>query len=448
MPGETFGSILGAIYRRRLTVVLVTAGAIGAGVFYMRQVGPDFMVDATVMVPGDPPTVSLSSESQNVPTGPYLPDLSDDLRLGAMGIFGSGAVHDRMLLKHPELDPRALRRNLRGNIDGQGNVEVIAYAPDAERAAAWVNDFADCFQDEMQAVAEASMRSTLETFRAEEPVALARLREIHQSLVGYLGSVGSVDLDADLARLFEERRVLEDQLLGLELARARGDAERPVIERTLAGRPEFVLNRVTYRRNPAYEQAVARTREISTQIALARLQFREQHPELLRLQTELEVVRRDAVELLEQQMVLDARTEAPDELTLRLTARLADLDIAAAGFDTQREVLERRRTELDGQLVVMPAYQSEVALRDAEIASVRAHWERLAQRRAELEFHLRNGLRFTIMTPAMRAKPEDAREVPAPAALFIFCTVTGLCGGLLLAIGAELLARLRAARPF
>ncbi len=448
MPGETFGSILGAIYRRRLTVVLVLAGSLGGGILYLKQVGPDFLSKAMVMLPQQPPTVSLTSEGANVPDGPFLPDMSDELRIGAMGVLSSGAVHDRMLAKHPELDLRAMRKNLRGNVDRYGNIEIQSYAPDEERAAAFANDFADCFQEEMQAVTEGSMRRSLETFRAEEPGAMARYRELHQGLVEYLGRIGSVDVNDELQRLLEDRRRLEDHLLALDLERVKSEAERPVIEQALAERPDFQLTRVTYSRNPAYEQALARTRELSTQLALALIEFKELHPEIVRLRKELEIVRQDAVNLLAEQMVLQSQAETQDDLGMRLTARLADLDIAAASIDSQRAVLEGNNGELDRRLAEIPSYLSAIALREAEMANARTIWERISQRRAELEFHLRNGVHFTIMTPGMRARPETAKEVPTSAGLMVFCFIAGLSGGLMLAVVQELLSRMRASRPY
>jgi hypothetical protein len=448
MPGETFGSILGAIYRRRITVLLVLAGALGGGIIYLQKVGADYLARALVMLPQRPPTLSLSSEGANVPDGPLLPALSDELNIGAMGMLSGGAVHERMLAKHPELDLRAMRKNLRGNLDRYGNLEILSYAPDGERAAVYANDFADCFQQEMQAVTEGSMRHSLETFRAEEPGAMALYRDLHQGLVQYLGSIGSVDVNDEMQRLLEDRRRLEDQLLALDLERVKSEAERPVIEQALAERPDFQLTRVTYSRNPAYEQAMSKTRELSTQLALALIEFRESHPEIVRLRKELEIVRQDAVNLLTEQMVLQSQAETQDDLGMRLTTRLADLDIAAASRDSQRTVLEANNAELDRRLAEIPSYLSEIALRQAEMANARMIWERISQRRAELEFHLRNGVHFTIMTPGMRAKPEAAKEVPTTAGLMLFCIIAGLSGGLMLAVVQELLARMRASRPY
>lgn len=448
MPGESFGSILGAIYRRRLTVVLVVVGAFAGGVFFQRKVGPDYLSRATIMIPASPPTLSLSSESANVPQGPYLPDLSDDLKVGAMGVLTSGAVHERMAAKHPDLSPRAFRKNLRGNIDRFGNVEVMSFAPDAERAARFANDFADCFQDEMQSIVEATMRRSLEAFRAEEPLALARYRALHQGLVDYLAQVKSVDLDQELKELLEERRRLEAQLLDLELARVRSEAERPVLERSIEARPEFLESKITYARNPAYAKALEETRDLAAELALARFRFKEGHAELLRLQAELDLVRANAVELLKEEMVLQSRAESLDELGQRLVSRITDLDIVAASYETQHAILLQRRTALDDRLAVIPSYLSELALRGAEMVIARNTWEKISQRGAELDFHLRNGVRFTIMSPAMRARPDNAKQVPTTGGLYVFCLIAGLSGGLLVAVIAEMLARMRASRPF
>ena len=48
----------------------------------------------------------------------------------------------------------------------------------------------------------------------------------------------------------------------------------------------------------------------------------------------------------------------------------------------------------------------------------------------------------------MRARPEAAKEVPTTAGLMIFCIIAGLSGGLMVAVVQELLARMRASRPY
>lgn len=448
MAADSFGSILGAVYRRRGAVLLVLLGAIGGGTLYRAKVQPEYLSSAMVMIPSDPPTANLSSETANLPSGPLLPDLSDDLRTGAIGLFNSGAVADRLLARRPDLDDRAVKRNLKGNIDSNGNVQVLSYAPTPEQAAQLANEFAECFQEEMEAVATAQMRHTFEALSAEEPRALERYGELQRGLVDFLGRVGAVDLDQELARLLEERRAIEDQTLDLELARVRSEAERPVLQGALAQRPASALTRTTYGRNPAYEEAMQRTREISTQLALARLELLDEHPEIKRLEGELEVVRAAALELVEEELILQARTETPDDLALSLVSRLAEMDIAAASFAAQREVLRQRRETVDLRLAELPSYQSEVALRSAELGNARLYWERVSQRRAELDFHLRAGLHFTVMSEPMRARPEAAKEVPSVGGLYLFCVIAGLSGGLLFAVLSEMLSRMRALRPF
>lgn len=448
MAADTFGSILGAIYRRRGSVLLVLLGAIGGGTLYRAKVKPEYLSSAAVMIPNQPPTATLSSEAGNLPNGPLLPDMSDDMRTGAIGLFNSGAVADRMIELRPDLDLRAIKRNLKGNIDRNGNVQVLSYAPTPEQAAELANQYAECFQAEMEEVATRHMERTREAMAREEPVALAAFSGLHRALVDYLGTIGTVDLDEEMARLLEERKTIEAQTLELELARARSEAERPVLQRTLEERPASAWSRTTYARNPVYEEALRRTRELSTEYALARLDFTDEAPQLARLKAELELVKATALGMVEEEMVLQSRTEAPDELARQLLAQLAEMDIAAASFDAQREVLRVRREAVDLRLAELPGYQAEVALRMAELGNARLHWERLSQRRAELDFHLRAGLHFTVMSPAMRAKPEQAKPVPSTGGLYLFCVIAGLAGGLLFAVTSELLARMRATRPF
>ncbi len=448
MTAESFGSILGAIYRRRVAVLLVLLGSVAGGTIYLQKMKPEYLAQALIMIPSQPPTTSLSSEAGNLPSGPLLPDSSDDLQVGAMGVFSSGVLAERLLAKRPELDIRALRKNLRGNIDEFGNIQVLSYAASKELAAEFANEFALCFQEEMESIVTAHVKNTAEAMRREEPVALAEYRKLNQDLVEYLAQIGTVSLDEELGRLLAERTQLEGQVLDVALARVRSEAERPVLLEAVAARPEFSLTRTTYGRNPAYEAALERVRALATELALARLEYMDGHPQIERLLAEFDLVSAEVRNMANEEMVLQSRTETPDTLLRDLIGRLATLDIAAASYDAQIAVLSDRRAALDTRLSAFPAFQSEVALRMAELGSVRAHWERLKQRLAELEFHLRTGIHFTVMSDAMRAKSEQAKQIPTTVGLYIFCVIAGISGGLLYALFAEMLARMRASRPF
>ncbi len=448
MPEETLGSLLGALYRRRLTIVLVLVGSLLAGTFYARLVGPDYVAAASVMIPNDPVGISLSTEGGNLPKGPLLPDLSDDARVGALGIFASGAVYDRMAEEHPDYDPRALRKAIRGNIDRGGNIQVLAYAPTPELAAELANDYAEAFQDELEEITLASLRRSFEAFVREEPLAEQRYREAHQALVDYLASIDTVDLDNETAQLLTERRKVEEQLLQLELRRVKDQAERPVLEAALAERPEMLTSLRKFQRNDAFDKLLARARDLSAQLAVARLEYRDVHPEIQRLQRELEVVQREAEELAEEQMRLDSEVTTRDAQVTEWMRRLAAMDVVEASYDAQRAVWAQRIAEIEPRLQRVPSYRAEVAERQSQLASARSYWEKVASRRSELDFHVRAGLDFSVMTDAMRARPERAKQVPTTAGLYLFCTIAGIAGGLFLALSLELLARMRASRPF
>ena len=80
-------TILGALYRRLPVVIAVLAGALGTGVRYATRTPTEFVAAASIMIPTEPPSMSLSGEGGNLPRGPVVPDRSEDLRIGLMGVI-------------------------------------------------------------------------------------------------------------------------------------------------------------------------------------------------------------------------------------------------------------------------------------------------------------------------------------------------------------------------
>jgi len=439
-------SVLGALYRRKFVILAVFLGAVGAGAFYANRTPTEYVAIARVLIPASPVGISLRSESGNLPSSPIIPDSSEDMRVGVMGIISSGEVHARMAQKDPSLDAKRVRKNLVGNIGRDSYMNLVAYGPTAQEATDLANIFAESFEEVMQEHTEIGPRSSLATFQRVEPVAWETYHKESEKLTTFLGSIGSTDLERDYAQWSSRRVDVQAKLVELELSHAQRVAERPVLEALVAARPEFRLTRQQMGRNSAYSSALERVRDKSTEVAVALLKYKEKNPELIRLRKELELAEQQAQG--EAELVQSSMTSELDAEAKSLMGRLTQVQIEEASVDAQRDLLTAEATVLDGKLATVPANRGQLDALTSDIASAREFATEVSNRRAELEFHLEHGIRFTISGADTRAKLEDTKALPTVAGIYLFSIFAGILIGILLAILLELLSIMRSQKPF
>lgn len=439
-------SVFSALYRRKFVILAVLLGSMGAGAFYATRASSDFVAKARVLIPSSPPTISLNTESGNLPSGPTLPDSSEDMRIGVMGVMQSGRVHARMAEKDPSIDRRFVRRNAIGNIGRDSFLELVAYGRTREEAANLANLFAESFEEILQEDAEVGPRASLTSFVEAEPLAWERYRQANEVMADYLQQIGSTDLEQDFAAWSGTRRTIQANLVELELDSARRNAERPVLEALAAERPEFRLTRQQMGRNGAYTSALAKVQEKSAELAIARLTFQEIHPTVVRLQSELSLAEENAKSQAE--LVQSSLTSELDPESRSLLGRLTELQIAEASVASTRELLQAEAASLDKMLAPVPTHRAKIEGMMAKVGREKDHATDISRRRAELEFHLKHGLRFTISGEDTRAKAEEAKPIPTAAGIYMFCGFAGILIGILLAIFLEMISIMRLKKPF
>ena len=439
-------SIFFAIYSRRLMVMLVLLGSIGAGIFYSMQTPSEYLSVAKILIPATSPTVSLKTEGGNIPKGPIVPDQNEDLRVGIIGIIRSGAVHDRVAQALPGIDAKTIRKNVIGDIGIDSFLHVLSYGKTQEEAATLANAFSDAFQDEMQSMLEASPRRTLESFIAREPMAWEQFSEHSAELVSYLEGANFTDVEVEVVNMLSQRQAVQQQIEALELQHSSNLAQRPVYEQLVESRPEFVVTGQSLSESSVYKSSLERSNELATELALKKLDLRDQHPEIVRLTNELSLVQARMSQQAE--MTHASSTMSQDPQSLSFMQKMVEIDIAEASYDSQKAIFEQTVSKLDSKLQGVPEYRADVSRINAQIAQARNHAEDISARRAELEFHLTHGLRFTMSGEYSKALPEKALPLPTPVGIMIFSTLAGLIVGILAAVVSELVKQLRLRSPY
>ena len=439
-------SILGAIYRRKHVVLLVMAGSIGVGLYLNATQPPDFMATAEIMIPEQALGLSIGTEGGNVPDGPLLPLQEEGRLIGITSLLRSRAVVYRVSELLPGTDPQRLKSNVRGDVSKDGVVEYTGYGRTAQEASDVANAAVLAFSEVLEEMSLEGMEANHETFKLQLPGAEQKVRDASAAITTYLTSLQTADLNADVERWLEERTQLERALFDLETQRQQFQAQRPIIENTLEDRPEFVMTRQELQLPGSYSNSLERVSSLSSQLAVARLQFRDAHPEIVRLQTELDLARNQASGSAE--LVLSASTMSQDKQVADLAAKLVDIDIFDASYAPQKTIYEARRVELDTQLLQVPGFRQQLGQLQADYNQARSMADKIASRKEELEFHLAHGLKFSFIDEYAKAHPDRSKQVPTPTGILMFTGFAGLLLGVFVALLPATFGRMRATRPY
>ncbi len=448
MGPESLSALVVAIYRRRVTVFLVLFGALGGGWWFTHAIPPIYQARAVFFVPEKLPLLSLESAARNLPTGPLLPDSSEETRVGVLGLLNASSVYQRMMERIPDTTVAALRKAVVVDLDPTQQILVYAQDPSAERAAELANEYVRAFQGILREMDERAPRATLAVLREEEPRAWQAFQDAQDALVLYLDTIKSVNPELDLQQLVNEREKLRDALRDLDLDEGRLRAQRPLLEARLADRPEFRLARQTLVDNPGFRSALDKVGQLRADLAVARLKYKDIHPEVVDLLERLHAAEEQVKEEAARGMQPGSLEFQPDEEARTLLSKLVDADLSTAGIEPSRAVLRARLQEVQDALGGMPLSQAELDRLETAQNLARQHAELVSQRVAELQLQLQRGIDFTYVDQRMLARPEDARQLPSLAGVMIFAGLGGLAAGLALAISLELLAQMRLRRPF
>jgi uncharacterized protein involved in exopolysaccharide biosynthesis len=439
-------SIFGALYRRKHVVLLVMLGSIAVGIFHSYTVAPDYVAAAEILVPTQPVGISISSEGGNVPNGPLLPEQNEGDLIGIVANLRSRAVMNRVALELPGINPRQLKKNIRGDVTKDGVVEYKGYGRTAEEAAKIANAAVYAFAEVLEDMAKQTMEANLATFTANEGPAWKKVEEKSAELTAYLLDLGTADFNGEVEAWLAERTRIQTARFQLELRYQEALVQRPVIERALESRPEYVESQRQMALPSTYTEALEQVTRLSSELAVARMKFTDEHPEAIRLIQEVEAARARAE--TQGELVLSSVTTTQDRKYSDLAGKLIDMDILAAGYIPQRDAFESREAELDAKLGEVPGYMQKIQSLQSEYSQFRDLAERISARKSEMELHLEHGLAFSMIDENALASPDRAIALPTMVGLLMFTSLGGLLLGIFVALGSATIARMRASRPY
>lgn len=452
MQPDRFSSVLSAIYRRRLTILLITGATIATSLFFAAKQPKVYMVKASVFVPKEMPRLSLTSEGANIPQGPVLPDTTEGTRVGMTGLINSGAVHDRVAelfaAKGITLDPRKIRKTVFGDIDNYQALVVYAYDRKPEMAVDLANTFVQAFRELMSKQVAQGPEESLKAFQGEMSRTEGALQAATARRTEFLGQLGTADLDADLNLNTQARERILQNLQDLDVQEHQLLAEKPALEQSIAARPEFSLASKQDQPNSAYYQALRAATEARTDLAVKLLTYTSEHPIIKALGERIQSLDANAAEEAKKTFLPGTQTTNLDQIALGLINQKVQQDVSMASIAPMRATLQGKLTEAEAKLAAYPANKVALDKIDFEISRDRSQFQEVTARAQELTVQLQRGFDVTFTDEHRLAELDDAKVIPTQAGILFFSVLGGLTVGIFVALLMEMVARMRQNYPF
>lgn len=307
------GDYLRILVRRRWVILSVAVLLTAAGGFYTFRQTPIYQAAAVIQMDPEPPRVIGIQEV--VPSGPNTPDYYQTQH----ALIKSRAVLDKVIettqLKQrmPELgrleDPTAAIRGAVGVESRRGTrlVEIRYESPDPALAAEMAN-----------AVARAYVASNLDRKLkgAKEAIAwlsdqMGDLQKRHQDS---LMNLQNYRIKAGILGLNEQRQITTGKIMAFNSAYLESQAARLTIEAKLrqltaiSQDPGGAQSIFTVADSPLIQKLKTEASDLEVQLARLKQTYREKHPEVVKVQAQLEEVRRK-IDTALQTMLRAVQTE-------------------------------------------------------------------------------------------------------------------------------------------
>ena len=438
-------------HRRKWWLVAPIAASIAIGLLLVRFLPKQYRASATVAVAasGVSPTLvgqsapfdneeRLRTISQQLLSTPTLARVAREERLGTDEAV-IGRLRSAVTIAVPE--PVATTNEPR-HLDSF----IVSYADsDPGRTQRITNRLASVFVDESSKTREqraehtsAFIASQLSASQSRLAELEARLRRAKEAHVGQLPE----QTQANLQTLSGLRQQLDASATSL-----RGEQDRlSMIERQIEGMKQGASDVAIAPRTsgPASEPSPeARVVALQRELAAARLNYTDKHPEIVRLTDELATARKEAA--------LDHQRPASDRVAQLQT------DPAYRQLVADRELSRLRTRELTHaesdirrQIGLYQARVESAPMVEQQLSSVQRDFDLEKQQYADLSAKLRaasmaesvernrGGEQFTVLYAA--AFPTDPVK-PVPLRVMLMSIVAGLCLGAALTLGREYLDR-------
>ncbi len=393
MNGYTLYDYWFILYHRRKTILVITLSTLAFAALLSWLLPPVYQATSVFFVPAKPDSLTFfsASDPKQVARSPLVPEPRGEQQKIYLGILESEALRKKVREAFPQKTNRDLKRNTDFRSGTNFLLEVYVRDRDPQVAADLTNAYVKFFNQTLNGF---SLRTSVEQRRSMERelietqeklgtarIALAEFQRRHPLAIVDEDSQNLTQFRTDLEKSFGETRV--------KLKEAARKANS--LREQLAKESSLYTGSSTALTSPLVETLQEQLSDLESQIAAARANFTDSHPNVVSLRAQYDQKRRDLSREIKR--VVESETKSPNSFVESLRQEMVRVVIERETLQARADGLDKGITALDGQIAALPNVRSEYQAfkRDVEqyqrqVENLRlALAEALAQEQRELK---------------------------------------------------------------
>lgn len=402
------------IYERLYVVALATAAALVAAWWIADRMDPVYRSEARCFMPTKSDVLSLTSEAENLPDGPKLPNGVTEVQDSMLGLLRGADLRQRVAAALPERSSADLEENVSFEIDKFNLITISAYDRDPAMAQRIAQEYLKAFRDRLDDSTKAGIRENAQMLTQAIETTLAEVQRVERARQDFLRGQGTVDfgtqfeLLADKVKSYTQKvEALDATLAGQEIALTEARKQRDARPST-TDPGEFVPRSTTTQPNPVVDQLKLQRLTLDAEYRTLLQLYKEgpkEVPQLTAKREELRILDEHIASL--EQRVVGAESYGPDPLRDGLELRVMEIEVQMGGARAERTQYAALLEQAQREFQLLPEYQLKLDDFGSELAILRQTLANQRGRLAELDLFLRRTTSYlaTAEDPALSDKP-------------------------------------------
>lgn len=433
------------LYRRRWIILTIALSAMVTAWVLSTRMDPIYEAVAVFFVPKESDkTTFFAAPSGTMVRAPLFPEAAEEPHAPYIGILKSWAIPKLVHEEFPNKPIEEIRKDMDWLLTDQFMILVFARDKNPEVAAGIANAYVKYFNQLLGQYSLPAQGQTLDTIEGEIAVNEERLTEATRALERFQLENKTANLEEEAKQLITMRTnfesLLETARIQLnetmkKIVATQRESER---ERGFLRASELVVT------SPLLETLKSKLVDIEAQMAAARVDLKESHPQFLALKRNYEEIHRNIAQEVEK--VINSQVQAPDTFYEGLRRRLVDLFVdrerLGATIASHRNVV----ADIESRIVEIPKLRTRLTKLSVEMDRYKSRGEILRLNSEEIKVQTKRSPQVAVVVDP--ATPPTKPIFPKPILNLIVALFVGLGGGLFYAFFVDYLEGTREKRIY
>jgi len=432
------------IYERLYVIAVITAVAVVAAFVTTNMMSETYRSQARCYLPTQSDTLSLSTESGNLPTAPKLPTANTETQSALLGVLNSAELRAAVASQIDDRNSEWLKKNVKFDLDTFNFIVISAYDPVPRVARQVAETYLRAFRDSLDSTTKQRVAENVQTLVAAIDRSSTSVADLEQQRQSFLATNGSIDFTTEIAQYHTRVTRFQDSLENNISSRATLIKQREAVIKNYEQRPEFTQSGFTEVQNPRLNQIRGQISSTELELENTKLVYTDKSPEAIALHNKLDLLNSQLAS--ETATVEGSRTFSSDSMRTAFESRIAEFTVNEAELEVENTHYTDLLDQSQARLRSLNRLRSDSEILESQLRNVRETLRQQRDRHAELELYMSRTASFlmTAEAPVEATKP----YFPILWVNLLVAVILGLIFSTLVIITSEQIARYREAAPW